>query len=188
MPNSAWTAGFVSKSNSYKAWIGSEEAKQTNRGIWSDAKSSFILTRQRPQTDKQCVALVPPQPYGRTGLVVQPASCCRPSQQNVAAELCVESRRGCRVSTSSSLLDLDSQDPFAIGTLFRNRSSSYHPNAILRWRLSGWPSRLGRVTQPFPRPASVQPHSSKSEDPMGRPDRAGELYSRRVGWRHRVPD
>ncbi len=25
----AWTAGFVSKSNSYKAWIGSEEAKQT---------------------------------------------------------------------------------------------------------------------------------------------------------------
>ncbi len=29
VPNSAWTAGFVSKSNSYKAWIGSEEAKQT---------------------------------------------------------------------------------------------------------------------------------------------------------------
>ena len=37
--------------------------------------------------------------------------------------LFVESRRRCRVSTSSSLLDLDSQDPFAIGTLFRNRSS-----------------------------------------------------------------
>ena len=29
VPDSAWTAGFVSKSNSYKAWIGSEEAKQT---------------------------------------------------------------------------------------------------------------------------------------------------------------
>ena len=29
VPDPAWRAGFVSKSNSYKAWIDSGEAKQT---------------------------------------------------------------------------------------------------------------------------------------------------------------
>ena len=31
LPDPAWKAGFVSKSDSYKAWIGTEEAKQTTQ-------------------------------------------------------------------------------------------------------------------------------------------------------------
>ena len=43
-PDSVWTAGFVSKSNSYKAWIGSEEAKQTK-----EASSQRIIEFQVSQ-------------------------------------------------------------------------------------------------------------------------------------------
>ena len=94
------------------------------------------------EAEQQRAGRVPPQPSGRMGVVVQPASSCRPSQQNVAADLFVRSRRRCRASTSSSFLDLDSQDPFAIVMLFRNRCTSH-----LSWEAT---RRIGRLSPVFP--------------------------------------
>ena len=98
--------GLVHRFRDNVSIVGSATRGRSRREAEIDARSS-----SRPSNKE--LAASRPNPPGEWGLLC--------SQQNVAGDLFVRSRRRCRASTSSSFLDLDSQDPFAIVMLFRNR-------------------------------------------------------------------